>query len=58
MVKLKNSKNYILRTCFEERLLLNDEWIIGIRQELDKLGIGYILDAEYASGFYKIIEQK
>ena len=58
MVKLKNSKNCILRTCFEERLLLNDEWIIGIRQELDRLGIGYILDAEYDSGFYNVIEQR
>ena len=58
MVKLKNSKNCILRTCFEERLLLNDDWIIGIRQELNKLGIGYILDAEYDSGLYKVIEQR
>ena len=39
-------------------MLLNDDWIIGIRQELDKLGIGYILDAEYDSGLYKVIKQR
>ena len=57
--KLKNSCNCILKACFEERVLLNDHWVLNIKNELSKLGLAYIWDETYIDKrLFKIIEHR
>ena len=45
--KLKNSEDCILKSCLEERINLNNNWVINIKTELCKLGLTYIWDEVY-----------
>ena len=41
-LKLKNSDNCILQACYQEMLEGGSEWINSIRDELFRIGLGYI----------------
>ena len=56
---MKNSQNCILKSCLEERVNLNDDWIINVKTELCKLGLTYIWDEVYIDKrLYTIIEHR
>ena len=56
---MKNSGNCILKACLEERVLLNDNWVLNIKNELSKLRLTYIWDETYIDKrLFKIIEHR
>ena len=58
-LKLRNTDNCILRTCYEEMVNENDKWIENIRLELDKLGLAFLWFTAYdEKSAFKIIEQR
>ena len=58
-MKLKNSDNCILRSCLEDREILNDSWINDVRMELNHLGLGYIFNENTIDKFtLKLLEQR
>ena len=58
-LKLRNTDNCILKTCYEEMVNENDKWIENIRLELDKLGLAFLWFTAYdEKSAFKIIEQR
>ena len=58
-LKLRNTDNCILKTCYEEMVNENDKWIENIRLELDILGLAFLWFTAYdEKSAFKIIEQR
>ena len=58
-LKVRNSQNCITKSCYNERILFNDEWIVNIKKELCTLGLNYLFDCELPDkAIYCIIEQR
>ena len=59
LLKLRDTNNCTLQTCYEEMLNENDKWIKNIRLELDKLGLAFLWFTAYdEKNAFKIIEQR
>ena len=57
--KIRDTDNCVLKACYEQRLLDNDEWIVNIKSELDKLGLGYLWNSSLDRKLvYKKIKSK
>jgi len=41
-IKLRNIVNCILKSCYDDMILNNDQWIINVKQELYRIGLGFI----------------
>ena len=44
--KLKRTNNCILKACYDEMVSSGDPWILNIRQELERVGLGYLFEYE------------
>ncbi|PJE77858.1 hypothetical protein CI610_03211 [invertebrate metagenome] len=40
-MKLRNSRNYISQSCYDDMLENNDRWMLNIKEELYRIGFGY-----------------
>ncbi|XP_033746730.1 uncharacterized protein LOC117331881 [Pecten maximus] len=49
--KLLNTENCILKSCYENMLLFKDQWVCEIKDDLNRLGLGYIWDAQNGNDF-------
>ena len=56
-LKVKNTENIILSTCYEEMVKYNTEWISNIKLLLDQLGLSYLWNIATKRD-YCIIEQR
>ena len=58
-LKLRNTDNCILKTCYEEMVIENDKWIKNIVLELEKFLSSLLWFAAYGEkSAFKIIEQR
>ena len=58
-IKLRRTENCILKECFESRVNSNDDWIISIKAELNKLGLSYLWDYDLNDKqLFSIIKQR
>ena len=58
-LKVRESENCILKSCYDERCELNDTWIISIKNELRQLGLEYLWESQVIPHCtFKIFEQR
>ena len=41
-LKIRNSNNCLLKTCYEEMIQNDNEWVKNLKTELSKIGLGYL----------------
>ena len=58
-IKIKGTTNCILKNCYEQMLTDNDAWIVNVKLELERLGLGYLWQSDCADNIiYHLIEQR
>ena len=58
-IKMRNSKNCILRALYEEMNLYEDNWLMNVKRELNLLGLNYVWNlTQVNNNVYNIIKQR
>ena len=57
-LKLKNTNNIILSTCFEEMVRCNSEWVCNVKLLLDELRLSYLWNSGTTKYDYYLIETR
>ena len=58
-IKVKNSENCILQSCYEDMLVNKDKWLMNIKDELFRIGLGYLWDLDNVDlSLFRIIKSR
>ena len=57
-MSLKTTNNCILKSCLDDMIIRNDDWVIKIKNELESLGVGYLFNSTCDKYDLCIIEQR
>ena len=58
-LKVKQSENCILKSCYDECVNINDVWVANIKQELSSIGLEFMFENNLPVNVaFKIIEQR